>query len=84
MPLEEFADLADMTEEEAAAMVQMELKEKGVLSISFDGDTEIGKWSVDGETMKNEDAGETLTGTIKDGVITIDIEDESMTLTKVE
>ena len=82
--LEEFAEMAGMTEEEAADMVQMELKDKGVLSLTFDGETETGKWSADGETLTIEDAGESITGTIKDGVITIEIEGESMTLTKVE
>ncbi len=84
LSLEEFADMAGMTAEEAADMVQMDLKEKGVVEITFDGETEKGTWKADGETLTLEDAGETLTGTIKDGVITIDIEGESMTLTKVE
>ena len=73
-----------MTEEEAAEMVQMELKAKGVMEITFDGETETGTWKAEGETLTLEDAGETITGTIQDGVITIEIEGESMTLTKVE
>ena len=82
--LEEFAEMAGMSADEAADMVQMELKDKGVLELTFDGETETGTWKVDGETLTLEDDGETITGTIKDGVITIDMEGESMTLTKVE
>ncbi|MBQ9269617.1 MAG: hypothetical protein IJ206_08895 [Oscillospiraceae bacterium] len=82
--LEEFAGMMGITEEEAADMIQMELKDKGVLALTFDGETETGTWSADGETLTIEDAGESITGTIKDGVITIEIEGESMTLTKVE
>lgn len=84
LTLEEFAGIAGMTEEEAAEMVQMELKAKGVMEITFDGETETGTWKAEGETLTLEDAGETITGTIQDGVITIEIEGESMTLTKVE
>ena len=71
-------------EEEAAEMVQIELKAKGVMEITFDGETETGTWKAEGEALTLEDAGETITGTIQDGVITIEIEGESMTLTKVE
>ena len=82
--LEEFAEMMGITEEEAQDMFIFDLKEKGVLEVSFDGDTETGTWKVDGETLTLEADGDTLTGTIKDDVITIEMEGESMTLTKVK
>ena len=82
--LEEFAEMMGTTEEEAQDMFIFDLKEKGVLEVTFDGETETGTWKVDGETLTLVADGDTLTGTIKDDVITIDMEGESMTLTKVK
>jgi len=82
--LEEFSSMVGMTEEETADMVQVELKDNGVLELTFDGETEAGTWQVSGDTITLEEEGETIFGTIKDGVITIEIEGETMTLTREE
>ena len=82
--VEEFAEMAGLTVEETQDMIVFELKDKGVLEVTFDGETESGTWELDGETLTVIDAEETLTGTLKDGVITIEEEGETMTLTKVE
>ena len=82
--LKEYAEMADMTEEEAADMIQIELKDKGVVDLIFDGETTSGKWSLDGETLTFDDNGQTITGTLKDGVMEIELDGESVTLTKAE
>lgn len=82
--LEEFAEMTGATVETAQELFVIELKKKGVMEVSLDGETETGTWKLDGETLTLEDDGETITGTLKDGVITIVMDGESMTLTKVE
>ena len=82
--IEEFAEMTGLTVEETQEMMVFELKDKGVLEVTFDGEKESGTWKLDGENLTLEDEGETLTGTLKDGVIHIDMDGETMTLTKAE
>ena len=84
LTLEEFAGMAGMTEEEASEFLVLELKDKGVVEVTSDGETSAGTYKIDGETLTLEADGESHDCTIKDGVITIEMEGESITLTKVE
>ena len=80
--LKEFAKLADMTEEEATEMIQIELKDNGVLALTFDGETEFGTWKLDGEELILVDGGEIITGTINTDGIEIELDGEILTFTK--
>ena len=82
--LAEFAELVEMTEDETAEMIQIELKANNKVTVIFDGESEDGTWSLDGENLTLNDNGTTIEGTLKDGVMAIEIDGESLTLTKAQ
>ena len=80
--VQEYADLFEISLEEAEKAFAIELKSGGKASFIEDGEPEECTWKVDGEKLILTEDGETLEGTIKDGVITFDFDGEILELTK--
>ena len=80
--LEEYAEMLEITPEEAADSMTLELKADGKADMTIDGDAQTLDWSVDGDAITLTDGEESLEGTIADGVITLDIEGMEMSFTK--
>ena len=80
--VEEYADLLDMTVEEAQASMQIILKSGGKAVFNFDEEPEEVNWKVDGEKITLSADGESITGTLKDNVLTLDFDGEVAEFTK--
>lgn len=80
--LSEYAEMMEITEEEAADSMTLELKSGGKATFTTDGDPSNLNWSVDGDTITLSDSQDTLEGTIADGVITLDFEGVELVLAK--
>lgn len=72
--LEEYAEMLEITPEEAADSMTLELKSDGKADMVIDGDAQTLDWSVTDGTLTLTDGQESLEGTVADGVITLDIE----------
>ena len=87
MTAQEYADLLEISLEEAQKFMILELKSGGQGILSVDEEAQDITWKVDGEkftlTAKDENGqDDTVEGTIKDGVITLDLEGEFIELSK--
>lgn len=87
MTVQEYADLVGIDLEEAQKLMVLELKSGGTGTFSSDDDTESITWKVDGEKLilsaKDENGqDDTIEGTIKDGVVTLVFDDETVELVK--
>lgn len=87
MTVQEYADLIEMSLEEAQNFMTLELKSGGKGVFSTDDDPTDITWKVDGEklvlTGTNDDGSvDSIEGTIKDGVIVLQFDDEVIELTK--
>ena len=87
MTVQEYADLIEMSLEEAQNFMTLELKSGGKGVFSTDDDPTDITWKVDGEklvlTGTNDDGSvDSIEGTIKDGVIVLQFDDEVVELTK--
>lgn len=82
MTIQEYADLFEVSVEEAEKIMTLELKSGGKAVFTSDGESETVDWKVDGEKLVLSAEGETLEGTIKDGIITLDFDGESIQLKK--
>ena len=80
--LEEYAEMLEITEEEAADSMTLELKADGKADMTIDGDVQTLDWSVEGDAITLTDGEESLEGTLADGVITLDIEGMEIVFTK--
>ena len=80
--LDEYAEMMEITQEEAAESFTLELKAGGKGTITTDGESSNLKWAVDGDKITLSDSQDTLEGTIADGVITLDIEGSELVLAK--
>ena len=80
--LSEYAEMMEITEEEAADSMTLELKSGGKATFTTDGDPSNVKWSVEGDKITLSDSQDTLEGTIADGVITLDFEGVELILAK--
>lgn len=80
--LEEYAKMLEITPEEAADSMTLELKADGKADMTIDGDTQTLDWSLNGDAITLTDGQESLEGTLTDGVITLNIEGMEMTFTK--
>ena len=72
--LEEYAKLLEVSEEEAADSMTLELKSDGKADMTIDGETQTLDWSVTDGALTLTDGQENLEGKVEDGVITLDIE----------
>ena len=84
MPLEEYAELLEISYEEARNSFTVTLKADGKAELTSDGETTEGKWKLDGEKFTLSEEGADYTGTLKDGVMTINIGDMTFIFTKDE
>lgn len=82
MSVAEFAEMAGMSEDEVADMMKVELKDDGKFAMTSDGDTTEGEWKLDGEKLTLTAEGEAIDTTLKDGVITMDLDGETVTFKK--
>ena len=82
MTIQEYADLFEVSVEEAEKTMTLELKSGGKAVFTSDGEGETVDWKVEGEKLVLSAEGETLEGTIKDGIITLDFDGESIQLKK--
>lgn len=82
MTIQEYADLFEVSVEEAEKIMTLELKSGGKAVFTSDGEGETVDWKVEGEKLVLSAEGETLEGTIKDGIITLDFDGESIQLKK--
>ena len=80
--VEEYADLLEISLEEAQDSFKIVLKSGGKAEFYEDGDLEALNWKVDGEKITLSAEGESLEGTIKDGKITFDMDGDVLELTK--
>ena len=78
----EYADLFDISEQEAKESMWVELKSGGKATFFTDDEAEEVSWRVSGETLTLTSQGEELSGTIKDGVITFNLDGDTLELTK--
>ena len=78
----EYADLFGISEQEAKESMWVELKSGGKATFFTDDEAEEVSWKVSGETLTLTAQGEEMSGTIKDGVITFDLDGETLELTK--
>ena len=74
--------MSGTTEEEAKKSFYVELKEDQTAVFNMDGEPENVKWKLDGENISlyADGEAETLEGTLKDGVLTLTIEDTDVIL----
>lgn len=87
MPVQEYAELLELSLEEAQKFMIIELKSGGKGTLSVEGEVQNITWKTEGETFtltaKDENnRDDTVEGTIKDGVITLDLEGEFIELSK--
>ena len=80
--VQEYAELLELSLEEAEKTFAIELKSGGKGSFIEDGEPEDITWKVDGEKLTISAQGENLEGTIKDNVITFDFDGDVLELTK--
>ena len=80
--VQEYADLLEMSLEEAQDSFKLVLKSGGKADFIEDGEAESVNWKVDGEKITLSADGETLEGTIKDGKIVFDFDGDALELTK--
>ena len=78
----EYADLLGMEVADAEKSFTLELKSGGKAVFTENGDSDDCTWKVDGEKLTLTADGETLEGTIKDKVISFEIEGDILELTK--
>ncbi len=80
--VKEYADLLGISEQEAKEFMWVELKSGGKGTFTSDEDVEEITWKVSGDKITLTAQGEDLEGTIKDGVITFDLDGEVLELKK--
>jgi hypothetical protein len=80
--LDEYAKMLEITPEEAANSMTLELKADGKADMTADGDKQTLDWSVKDGAITLTDGKESLEGTIKDGTVTLNIEGMEIVFTK--
>ena len=80
--VQEYADLLEISLEEAQEFIKLELKSGGKAAFISDGESDDCTWKVDGDKITIEAQGEKLEGTIKDNVLSLDLDGEILELTK--
>ena len=80
--VQEYADLLEISLEEAQEFIKLELKSGGKAAFISDGESDDCTWKVDGDKITIEAQGEKLEGTIKDNVLSLDLDGEILERTK--
>ena len=71
LSLEEYAKMMEITEEEAADSMTLELKADGKAEMIANGEATSLEWSLDGQTLTLTDGKDPVEATLVDGVITL-------------
>ena len=82
MTVQEYADLFEMKLEDAQNFMTVELKSGGKAVFTSDDEPVEVSWKVEGEKLILSAEGESIEGTIKDGVIALDFDGEIIELAK--
>ena len=83
-PVAEYADLFEISYEEARNAYTITLMAGGKATLYTDGESTDLTWTLDGEKFRIGDGGEFFEGTLKDGVITLDMTVLKIVYTKDE
>ena len=78
--VQELAELMELDADEARDLVTLDLRSDGRGTYCFNGETREVTWKAEGDTITLTADGEKLEGTIKDGVIILNLEDEVVEL----
>lgn len=84
MSIAEYAELLEMDYQAARDSLTVTLKEGGKATMTSDGEPIEGTWTLEGEKFTLGEDGGSYEGTLKDGVMTIDIEGETVVFTTDE
>ena len=83
MSIQDFANMIGTTPEDASKMIQVKVKGDGTAEFISDGEEpETVSFTLDGEKVVMEAGEEKLEGTLKDGVMTLVLGDEEITLVR--
>jgi hypothetical protein len=83
MSIQDFAKMIGTTPEDASKMIQVKVKDDGTAEFISDGEEpETVSFTLDGEKVVMEAGEEKLEGTLKDGVMTLVLGDEEITLVR--
>ncbi|MBR7057602.1 MAG: leucine-rich repeat domain-containing protein, partial [Stomatobaculum sp.] len=83
MSIQDFANMIGTTPEDASKMIQVKVKGDGTAEFISDGEApETVSFTLDGEKVVMEAGEEKLEGTLKDGVMTLILGDEEITLVR--
>ncbi|MBQ6431838.1 MAG: hypothetical protein IJJ99_08190 [Oscillospiraceae bacterium] len=82
MPVAEYAELMDMSYEEARNSITVTLLAGGKAEMTSDGEVTKGTWKLDGEKFSLGEEGAAYEGTLKDGVMTLRIGAAEFTFTR--
>ena len=83
MSIQDFANMIGTTPEDASKMIQVKVKGDGTAEFISDGEEpETVSFTLDGEKVVMEAGEEKLEGTLKDGVMTLILGDEEITLVR--
>ena len=84
MSIQDFAEMTGSTPEEASKMMQVKVKGDGTAEFLVEGeDPDTVNFTVDGEKVIMEAEGEKLEGTLKDGLMTLNLEGEEVILARL-
>ncbi len=81
--LAEFAEMTGVTPEEAAEGMVLEIREDGSATMALDGDKTDVDLKIDGEKVTLTAEGETMEGTLKDGLLKLDFEGQEVVLARL-
>ena len=80
--VETFAEMMDQDVSTAGEYIMAELKSGGKCVFTVDGEAETVDWTLNGETITLDDGSEAQEGTLKDGVMTLDLDGQILILAK--
>jgi len=84
MPLQEFAEMSGTDMETAAKSMQFTLNKDGKVNILIEGEgPENADYTIDGDSITLESEGEKMSGTLKDGLLTINMEGEEVVFARL-
>jgi|GEM_PF-1045829 len=83
MPVAEFAGMMGADVKTVAEMIQVELTDDGKAKFTSDGETHEVNCTIDGENITLEIGEEKMEGTLKDGLMSFNMDGESMTLARL-
>lgn len=80
--IEDYAEIAEISAEEAAELFVLELKAGNKAVFTIEGDATDVNWKLDGETFTLYDDAESMEGALVDGTLTLNVEGFEIVLVK--